>query len=140
MRDVRGVFQQPIRSLTLTTHPVAAGIKGDATHEREEHNYRVRVNGLLRDDRSDGANLATPSSAVAQTTILWSADMESGYLLESNGGEWDEEVVTDSADSSAQLASSMGIPPYSGSYVMKQSVLGSVGGTRMGSYNEITTR
>ncbi len=87
-----------------------------------------------------GANLATPSSAVAQTTILWSADMESGYLLESNGGEWDEEVVTDSADSSAQLASSMGIPPYSGSYVMKQSVLGSVGGTRMGSYNEITTR
>src|SRR5574341_1020971 len=45
-------FRLKARSFVSTTHPVAAGMKGDATHEREEHNYAIRVNGLLRDDGS----------------------------------------------------------------------------------------
>jgi hypothetical protein len=39
--------------------PVAAGMKGDATHEAEEHKYRVRVNSLL----CEGALLSAPSLA-----------------------------------------------------------------------------
>src|SRR5512145_1546434 len=37
--------------------PVAAGMKGDATHEREDHTERVRVKGLLRDDGSTRTKL-----------------------------------------------------------------------------------
>src|SRR3972149_6692495 len=36
--------------LNFNQRPVSAGVKGDATHERAEHEYRVRVKGLLRND------------------------------------------------------------------------------------------
>src|SRR5437016_9661188 len=48
-------FRLKVGSLTSTKRPVSSRDQRDATHEREEHNYRVRVNGLLRDDRGAGA-------------------------------------------------------------------------------------
>jgi hypothetical protein len=64
--------------------------------------------------------------------ILWSAGMELGDL-----SEWSQKVNTDAADSWAVTAVSEGIPPQGGKWVLKQSVTGSVGGTRMARYPEI---
>jgi hypothetical protein len=65
--------------------------------------------------------------------ILWSAGMETGDL-----SQWSEKVNTDAADSWAVTAASEGIPPRGGDWVLKQSVTGSVGGTRMQRYPEIS--
>jgi hypothetical protein len=65
--------------------------------------------------------------------ILWSAGMETGDL-----SEWSEKVNSDAADSWAVTAESEGIPPRGGDWVLKQSVSGSVGGTRMQRYPEIS--
>ena len=64
--------------------------------------------------------------------ILWSAGAETGGL-----GEWSEKVNSGSADTTVVTAASAGIPPRSGSYVMKQAVTGSSGGTRMQRYQEV---
>jgi len=58
--------------------------------------------------------------------------METGDL-----SEWSEKVNTGDADSSAVKAAAEGIPPRRGEYVLKQSVTGIVGGTRMARYPEI---
>ncbi len=65
--------------------------------------------------------------------ILWSAGMETGDL-----SEWSEKVNTDAADSWAVTAASEGIPPRGGDWVLKQSVTGTVGGSRMQRYPEIS--
>jgi Polysaccharide lyase/Fibronectin type III domain len=87
-------------------------------------------------------NVSPPSAALSVTTptpapgpaaqILWTAGMENGTL-----GEWSEKVNSDSADSWAVTAASVGIPPKGGNWVMKQAVTGTVGGTRMQRYPEI---
>ena len=64
--------------------------------------------------------------------IVWLADMQTGDLC-----EWSEKVNTDAADSWAVSAASEGIPSPSGNWVLKQSVTGTVGGTRMQRYPEI---
>jgi len=64
--------------------------------------------------------------------IVWSARMQTGDLC-----EWSEKVNTDAADSWAVSAASEGIPSPNGNWVLKQSVTGSVGGTRMQRYPEI---
>ena len=66
------------------------------------------------------------------TAILWSAGMETGDLT-----EWSQKVNTDAADSWAVTAASEGIPPRGGDWVLKQSVTGTVGGTRIQRYPEI---
>ena len=60
--------------------------------------------------------------------------MEMGNLT-----EWNEKVNSGSADSEAVTAASQGIVPKGGNWVMKQSVTGSSGGTRMQRYPEITS-
>ena len=91
----------------------------------------------------DGAgNVSAPGAALPVTTpasapapaprILWSAGMETGNL-----SEWSEQVNSGSADSVAITAAAAGIPAKSGSWVMKQSVTGAVGGTRMLRYPEV---
>ena len=60
--------------------------------------------------------------------------MEMGNL-----SEWSEKVNSDSADSWAVLAASEGIPPRGGKWVMKQSVTGTKGGSRMQRYPEINS-
>jgi len=60
--------------------------------------------------------------------------MEMGNLT-----EWSEKVNSGSADSWAVLAASEGIPPRGGKWVMKQSVTGVDGGTRMQRYPEINS-
>jgi polysaccharide lyase-like protein len=61
--------------------------------------------------------------------ILWSAHMETGNL-----SEWNGEDPTGSAVSTAVTAASQSITAHGGSWVMKQAVTGSVGGTRMNPY------
>jgi len=63
--------------------------------------------------------------------VLWSAGMETGDL-----SEWSEKVNSGSADSVPVTAASAGIPPKTGNWVMRQSVTGSSGGTRMHRYPE----
>lgn len=58
--------------------------------------------------------------------IFWTAGMEGGNL-----SEWFGEDPTGSAVSTAVTAASQSITAHSGSWVMKQSVTGAVGGTRM---------
>jgi len=58
--------------------------------------------------------------------------METGDL-----SQWDDQTNSGSASSTAVTAFSAGIPPKSGNWVMKQSVTGSSGGTRMGRFPEI---
>ncbi|HET7365776.1 MAG TPA: heparin lyase I family protein [Burkholderiales bacterium] len=85
-------------------------------------------------------NVSAPSAPLPVTTptpapaaqILWSAGMETGDL-----SEWSEKVDSGSADSWAVTAASQGIPPKGGQWVMKQSVTGTSGGTRMSRYPEI---
>jgi hypothetical protein len=60
--------------------------------------------------------------------------METGDL-----SEWSEKVNSDAADSWAVTAASEGIPRRGGDWVLKQSVTGSVGGTRMQRYPEISS-
>jgi len=57
--------------------------------------------------------------------------METGDL-----SEWDDQVDTGSAESVAVTAASVGVPPKSGNWVMRQSVTGT-GGTRMARFPEI---
>jgi chitodextrinase len=64
--------------------------------------------------------------------ILWSAHMLTGDL-----SEWSEKVNSGTADTTVVTAASVGIPPRSGSYVMKQSVSNPDGGTRMQRYPEV---
>jgi hypothetical protein len=64
--------------------------------------------------------------------VLWSAGMETGSL-----SEWDDETNSGSADSAAVTASSAGIPPKSGNWVMRQSVTGSSGGSRVARFGEV---
>jgi polysaccharide lyase-like protein len=61
--------------------------------------------------------------------LVWSASMETGNL-----GEWSGIVNSGSANSVAVTAFSAGIPAKTGNWVMRQSVNGSIGGTRMMSY------
>ena len=75
-------------------------------------------------------SVTTPVSALPQ--IMWSAHMLAGNL-----SEWDEKVNSGSADTTVVTPASVGIPPRSGSYVMKQAVTGSSGGTRMQRYPEV---
>jgi chitodextrinase len=91
----------------------------------------------------DAAGNASPQSAPLSVTtpaaapaprIMWRAGMESGNL-----GEWSEKVNSGAADSWAVTAASEGIPPKSGNWVMKQSVTGTVGGSRMQRYPEINS-
>jgi chitodextrinase len=85
-------------------------------------------------------NVSLASGALAITTplpapkpqILWSAGMETGNLA-----EWSEKVNSGSADSTAITAAAAGIPAHSGNWVLKQSVTGSSGGTRMIHYGEV---
>jgi len=58
--------------------------------------------------------------------------METGDL-----SEWSEKVNSGSADSVAVTALVAGIPPKTGNWVMRQSVTGSSGGTRMHRYPEV---
>jgi len=80
--------------------------------------------------------LSAPLSVTLQVgslpQILWSAHMLAGNL-----SEWDEKVNSGSADTTVVTPASVGIPPRSGSYVMKQAVTGSSGGTRMQRYPEV---
>jgi len=64
--------------------------------------------------------------------ILWKAGMESGNL-----SEWDDETNSGSADTVAVTAASAGIPPKGGNWVMRMSVTGSSGGTRMARFPEV---
>ena len=69
--------------------------------------------------------------------IQWHAGMETGNL-----SKWSEKVDTGNADTTVVTAASAGIPPKSGSYVMKQSVIGPSGeaeasGTRLARYPEV---
>ena len=66
--------------------------------------------------------------------VLWSASMETGDL-----SQWNDQTNSGSAISTAVTAFSAGIPPKSGNWVMKQSVTGSAGGTRMARFPEIDT-
>jgi hypothetical protein len=75
--------------------------------------------------------LSAPLSVTLQQ-ILWSAHLLTGDL-----SEWSEKVDSGSADTTVVTAASAGIPPRSGSYVMKQAVTGSSGGTRMQRYQEV---
>src|SRR2546426_5679379 len=74
--------------------------------------------------------LAPVSQTLPQ--IQWSAGMEGGGL-----NEWSEKVNSGSADTTVVTPASVGIPPRSGSYVMKQAVTGVPGGTRMQRYPEV---
>ncbi len=58
--------------------------------------------------------------------------METGDL-----SQWSEKVNTGYADSAAVTALVAGIPPKTGNWVLRQSVTGSSGGTRMARYPEI---
>jgi hypothetical protein len=82
-------------------------------------------------------NASAPSAPLSVTTpalpeIQWSAGMETGNL-----SEWNDESNSGSADSVAVTALSAGIPPKSGNWVMRQSVTGSSGGTRMARFPEV---
>ena len=85
-------------------------------------------------------NASTPSAPLSVTLqvlsplpqILWSA-----HVLAGNLNEWSEKVNSGSADTTVVTAASVGIPPRSGSYVMKQAVTGSSGGTRLQRYEEV---
>ncbi len=93
-------------------------------------------------------NVSAPSAALPVTTLLlppppydpqvqWRAAMETGDL-----SQWTEKVNTGYADSAAVTAASAGIPPHSGAWIMKQSVIRPSGvveasGTRMARYPEI---
>jgi len=68
----------------------------------------------------------------APARILWSAGMETGDL-----SEWSSQTNSGSAESVAVTAASAGIAPNSGNWVMRQSVTGSSGGTRMARFPEI---
>jgi hypothetical protein len=70
----------------------------------------------------------------AAAAILWFAGMETGDL-----SEWDDQTNTDSADSEAVTAAAAGIPPKTGNWVMRQSVTGSAGGTRMARFAEVAS-
>jgi chitodextrinase len=74
--------------------------------------------------------VTTPSAPAPQ--ILWRAGMETGNLA-----EWSDKVNSGSADSWAATAASEGIPAKSGNWVMKQSVTGTSGGTRIIRYPEV---
>jgi len=74
--------------------------------------------------------VTTPSAPAAQ--IVWSSGFESGNLA-----DWSEQVTSGAAVSTVVNAAAEGIPAHSGAYVMKQSVTGSSGGTRMFRYPEI---
>jgi Polysaccharide lyase len=84
--------------------------------------------------RADCADAAQPwlSWLYRYLQIVWSATMQTGDLC-----EWSEKVNTDEADSWAVNAASEGIPSPSGNWVLKQSVTGAVGGTRMQRYPEV---
>ena len=75
---------------------------------------------------------APTPSPVSLPQIQWSAGMETGDL-----SEWSEKVNSGSADSVAVTALVAGIPAKTGNWVMRQSVTGSSGGTRMHRYPEI---
>jgi hypothetical protein len=64
--------------------------------------------------------------------VLWSAGIETGDLR-----EWDDQTNSGSASSAAVTAFSAGIAAKSGSWVMRQSVTGSAGGTRMARFSEV---
>jgi chitodextrinase len=117
-----------VASLAGTSVPVAGLVAGTL--------YSLTVAAF------DAAGNVSPMSApLAVTTlsatapqILWRAGMETGNL-----SEWSEKVNSGAADSWAVTAASEGIPPKGGSWVMKQSVTGSYGGTRMQRYPEINS-
>src|SRR5438876_19543 len=75
-------------------------------------------------------SVTTPVSALPQVML-------SAHMLAGNLSEWDEKVNSGSADTTVVTPASVRIPPRSGSYVMKQAVTGSSGGTRMQRYPEV---
>src|SRR5438552_11206653 len=76
-------------------------------------------------------SVTTPVSALPQ--ILWSAGMETGNL-----SQWSEKINSGSADSTV-VTSSSGVTPHGGTYMMKQAVTGSSGGTRVFNYEPFNT-
>jgi hypothetical protein len=93
----------------------------------------------------DAAGNASPPSAPLSVTtaappppppseFLWRAGMEGGNL-----SEFQAEHNSGSADSIAVLAANEGIPPRGGRWVMKQSVTGTSGGTRMINFRTINS-
>ncbi len=80
---------------------------------------------------ASGVTPPTGGTSGGTPTVLWRAGMETGSL-----SEWSEQVISDSASSTAVTAASAGIPQRAGSWVMRQSVSGS-GGTRMVRYGVI---
>lgn len=83
-----------------------------------------------------GAPIPPPVGLPPPPMVQWQAGMEIGNLSEwSNGPAGDN---TGAAISVAIKAADAGIPPRGGLWVMKQSVTGAVGGTRMGRYPEVT--
>lgn len=80
------------------------------------------------------SKLETPVVVTPPVVPLWLAGMETGNLA-----EWSGKTNSGSADSVAVLTQTEGIPSRGGLWVMKQSVTGPVGGTRMQRYPEIDT-
>ena len=81
---------------------------------------------------SAGAEEPGDGNGTPPATVLWTAGMEAGNL-----NEWSDEVNSGSADSVAVTAATAGIPAKGGKWVMRQSVTGSSGATRMLRYPEI---
>src|SRR6202007_401441 len=71
------------------------------------------------------APLSVTLQAVSLPQILWGSHLLTGDL-----SEWSEKVNSGTADTTVITAASVGIPPRSGSYWMKQSVSNPTGGTR----------
>ena len=76
--------------------------------------------------------LSAPLSLTLQQ-ILWTAGMETGNL-----SQWSEKINSGSADSTV-VTSSSGVTPHGGTYMMKQAVTGSSGGTRVFNYEPFNT-
>src|SRR5437867_4914615 len=141
-------------SLTLSWSAAAASlgvagyrVYGDGTLVASPGGTSISITGLSAStaysftvSAFDAAgNVSALSAPLSVTTpvlptlpeVLWSAGMETGDL-----SEWSEKVNSGSADSVPVTAASAGIPPKTGNWVMRQSVTGSSGGTRMHRYPE----
>ncbi len=84
-----------------------------------------------------GVNLATPSSALADPQIQWSAHMETGDLSEWLNPPGAGEEVDDPGCTTVAIGTDGAVHPHSGNYMMKQTVPAQGGGTRMQRYPEV---
>ena len=92
--------------------------------------YSFTVSAL--DVAGNVSALSAPLSLTLQQ-ILWTAGMETGNL-----SQWSEKINSGSADSTV-VTSSSGVTPHGGTYMMKQAVTGSSGGTRVFNYEPFNT-